>query len=74
MAKAKPERVKSEEERTQEREFYRRRSLAGTEVRYMHTERTSDVVLMNRGREIGSRTEFRKRGTVTSVLYVLPHL
>jgi hypothetical protein len=70
----KNERVKSSEERAQETEFYRRRSLPGVEVRRMYAGRTSGQVLSHTGRELGTRTEVTTRGKVTSVLYVLPAL
>lgn len=55
-------------------EFQRRRNMVGTEIRYMKAGRTFEVVLSNRGSDLGSRTDTTTRGKVTSQLYVLPPL
>lgn len=70
----KTERIKSPEERAQETEYQRRRSLPGVEVRRMHTARSSDQVLSHNGCELGSRSELMTRGKVVSVHYALPPL
>ncbi len=74
MAARKPERVKSDDEIRDEREYARRRNLsAHVEVRHLGGgSRSFGSVISYRGTELGSRTEFTTRGKVTQVLYVLP--
>ena len=56
------------------REFSRRRNMVGTTIRYMKAGRSFDVVLENRGSELGSRSDTLKRGKVVSSHYFLPPL
>lgn len=55
-------------------EFSRRRSLPYVEVRYMFTKRGSTIALSLCGQDLGSKTEFTKRGKVVSTLFVLPKI
>lgn len=59
-------------EQEQAAEFWRRRNLVGTTVRYMHGKRYSTICLSRLGTDLGERTEFLKRGKVVSTLYSLP--
>ena len=69
-------RVKSEEERAQESEFYRRQVMREVDKRYIpeHGGGSSTFLMHHQLGEIGSRTEIAKRGKVISVHYVLPEI
>lgn len=64
--------VSSVDPSEQETEFYRRRNLPYVDVRYLSAGRTFDVHLSYCGKDLGSKTEVKKRGKVISVHYCLP--
>jgi hypothetical protein len=59
-------------DKEQEKEFYRRQNLPGTEIHRMYGGRTHTYKLSNCGRDLGTKTEVFKRGKVASVYYILP--